>query len=85
MQSWSPIKKLWFQLGAELAIKSLTLISDVFTSTILVPLNHAMHMKSKVVRELGAEIESYKVSYPKYYIYFTSHIFIPKLTLLFYI
>ena len=57
-------KKLWYELGAELAIKSLTLINDVFTSTILVPLNHAMHMKSKVVRELGAEIESYKVSYP---------------------
>eukprot|EP00956_Cyclotella_meneghiniana_P002609 scaffold3057_cov65-Cyclotella_meneghiniana.AAC.1 len=58
-------KKLWFQLGAELAIKSLTLINDVFTSTILVPLNQAMHMKSKVVRELGAEIESYKKSKSK--------------------
>eukprot|EP00956_Cyclotella_meneghiniana_P028260 scaffold65189_cov41-Cyclotella_meneghiniana.AAC.2 len=58
-------KKLWYELGAELAIKSLTLINDVFTSTILVPLNHAMHMKSKVVRELGAEIESYKKSKSK--------------------
>eukprot|EP00956_Cyclotella_meneghiniana_P032619 scaffold90387_cov25-Cyclotella_meneghiniana.AAC.2 len=58
-------KKLSFELGAELAIKSLTLINDVFTSTILVPLNHAMHMKSKVVRELGAEIESYQKSKSK--------------------
>ena len=71
----------WFELdGAKIAIRSLTLLSDVFKHSILVPLNHAMHVKSKMVRDLGSSNTTGFV-FQSIFMHCHTPIFVPELTL----